>query len=56
MPKVSRGVKVKALIRGGPRNVRAGHFGIKGQHWVGRAPRECGGSETTLPGSLTVST
>ena len=42
MAKVSRGVRVKALVRAGAGNVRAGHLRVKGQHWVERAPRECG--------------
>lgn len=53
---LSWGIRVKALARVGAGNGRTGHLGVKGEHWVGRTPRECWGSEAALPGSLTVST
>lgn len=30
-------VRVKPLVRAGAENVRDGHLGVKGEHWVGRA-------------------
>ena len=55
MLKVSLGVRVKALVRAGARNVKVGHLRVESA-LGGEGPNEMSYSEATLPGSLTVST